>query len=614
MPDIVGVAGRLGQARGLSHDSYSAKRRTVPMSKKLTDLLTEATLNELAGERAFERGVDYFADGHVVGLKEESGAITARVRGTYYYCVRLCAEGEKLAFECACPVGRDRVFCKHCVAVGLAWLDGRNQKSSCSQSQTKREITEEEIREHLMAQEKNALVELLLDHADWDVEFRDRLVLMTAEKGGKQPDLSAFRAAIDKAVHHRGFVDYGRVPAYARGIEAVIDSLAAMLKRGHAEAVRQLTERALQQMESAMNHVDDSDGFIGGILDRLQDLHLRACRAARPEQKELAKLLFDWEVGSDWGIFENAAKTYADLLGKTGLEQYRKLAEAAWAKVAPLAPGEKDRERYGRRSRITDIMEGLAKQTGEVEALVAVKSRDLSDAFSFCQIAEIYREVGKHDAALEWAERGARAFPANTDARLRSFLIEEYHRRGRHNEAITIAWTSFRERSGLGAYAILHKSACLAKQWPEWREKALALLREVIAAAKKRPRKNEWGPPVGADHSELVKIYLWEGNADTAWKEAKSGGCRDGLWFQLAEAREKDHPEDAIAVYTAQLKPALQFAQQQAYENAVEILRKIHKLMARIGKEPEFTTLVRSIRAQYKPRRNFMKLLAAEGW
>jgi uncharacterized Zn finger protein len=569
------------------------------MKAKLADLLNKEVLEELAGERAFERGLDYFADGQVAGLKEENGSITARVRGTYYYRVRLWAEGEEVAFECTCPVGRDRVVCKHCVAVGLTWLDRRKQNGGLPGRRTKREVCKEEIRAHLMAQDKSALVELVLNHADWDSEFQGRLALMTAEKGEKQPDLSAFRTAIDKAIRHRGFVEYGRMPQYARGIEAVVDSLENLLKHGHAVEARDLIERALQQMESAMNHVDDSDGFMGGILERLQELHLAAYRAAKTDPSELAEFLFQWEVSSDWEIFLGAAQNYADVLGKAGLAQYRKLAEAEWAKVPPLSPGEKDPDRHGRRWRIMYIMETLAKQTADVEALVTVKSRDLSEAFSFLEIAQIYKAAGNDDAALEWAERGARAFPANTDGRLRDFLIEEYHRRGRHNDAIAIAWTSFRERPDVDAYAGLHKSACRAKQWPEWREKALALLREEIAARKKQPSKDEWGPPARADHSELVKIYLWEGDADAAWAEAKSGGCYDGLWFQLAEAREKDHPEDAIAVYTEQLGPALQYAEQRAYEDAVEILRKIRKLIARIGKEDEFASLIQSVCAQY---------------
>jgi uncharacterized Zn finger protein len=105
-----------------------------------------------------------------------------------------------------------------------------------------------------------------------------------------------------------------------------------------------------------------------------------------------------------------------------------------------------------------------------------------------------------------------------------------------------------------------------------------------------------------------------EASSASACAEAKSGGCYDGLWFQLAEAREKDHPEDAIAVYTEQLRPALQYVEQRAYEDAIEFLRKIRKLAVRIGKEGEFTSLIQSIRAQHKPGRNLMKLLDAEGW
>jgi uncharacterized Zn finger protein len=294
----------------------------------LVDLLNKDVLVELAGERAFERGADYFADGHVVGIKEENAAITARVRGTYYYRVKLWAEDEELNSECNCPVGQDGVFCKHCVAAGLAWLERRKQKGGATRRQTKRDVTDEEIRAHLMGQDKSSLVELVMNHAEWDSDFRNRLVLATAQRGWKAPDLAAFRAAIDKAIRQRSFVDYGRMPEYARGIEAAVNSLGDLLKRGHTNEVRGLTERALKQMESAMNYVDDSDGFMGGILDQLQELHLSACRAAKPDPCALAKFLFEWEIASRWEIFLGASETYARVLGKAGLAEYRKLAEA----------------------------------------------------------------------------------------------------------------------------------------------------------------------------------------------------------------------------------------------------------------------------------------------
>ena len=188
----------------------------------------------------------------------------------------------------------------------------------------------------------------------------------------KEPDIAALRAAIDKAICHRSFLDYNRIPAYARGIDAVIDSLEALLERGHAKTVRELVERALQRMESAMDEVDDSDGYMGGLLDRLQQLHFAVCQVEKPEPAALAKFLFEWEISSGWEIFLGAAETYADVLGKAGLAEYRKRAEAKWAKVPPLLPGERDPEQYRGRWRIMHIMEALAKQAGDVEVLVAV--------------------------------------------------------------------------------------------------------------------------------------------------------------------------------------------------------------------------------------------------
>ena len=558
--------------------------------------------------------MDYFADGHVTGLKEKDGAITALVRGTYDYRVKLWAEDDELAFECSCPVGQSGDFCKHCVAVGLAWLNHGKQKRGACRGQNKGELTDEEIRAYLVAQDKGALVDLMLEYSECHPDFHDHLLLIAAERGTNGPDIAAFRTAIDKAIRRRGFVDYSRMPVYARGIEAVIDSLEALLKRGHAKTARELVERALQRMESAMNEVDDSDGHMGGIFDRLQQLHLGACQVEKPDPVALARFLFEWEVSSGWEIFIGAAETYADVLGKAGLVEYRKRAEAKWAKVPPLLPGESDPEQYRGRWRITHMMEALAKQAGDMEALVAVKSRDLSQAFHFLEIAQLYKAAANREAAMQWAERGLRAFPEHTDGRLREFLIEEYHGQKRHSEAIAIAWTSFRERSGLDSYVILHKSACQAKQWPEWREKALALLRADLAARDKREAKIGWGRPLRSDHSELVSIYLWEGNSDSAWAEAKNSGCHNGLWFRLAEAREKDHPDDALEVYAAQLRRALQPAEPRAYREAVEILRRIHKLKAQIGKGPEFVTLIQSIRVQHKARRNLMKLLDAEGW
>ena len=148
-----------------------------------------------------------------------------------------------------------------------------------------------------------------------------------------------------------------------------------------------LMEHALATVEEAMGSVDDSDGHMSGIRQRLQEIHRAACKKAKPDPGTLAKRLFEWELRTEWDTFFDAAEKYAGVLGKQGLAVYRKLAEAEWASVPALEPGRDDPERYRKRFRITHIMETLARRSGDVEAVVAVKKRDLSSAYAYLQIA-----------------------------------------------------------------------------------------------------------------------------------------------------------------------------------------------------------------------------------
>ena len=117
-----------------------------------------------------------------------------------------------------------------------------------------------------------------------------------------------------------------------------------------------------------------------------------------------------------------------------------------------------------------------------------------------------------------------------------------------------------------------------------------------------------------ADHSELVRIFLWEKDVEAAWREAQEGGCSNDLWMELAAKREKDHPEDALPVYQRQIQPTLNRKNNEAYREAIGLLRKVRGLMVRLGRETEFARYLESVRAAHKPKRNFMKLLGGAKW
>lgn len=582
-----------------------------PCNADLDVLLDDRLLRRLAGARAFARGEAYFAGGLVGALVAHDGAVRAKVQGTRTYRIELWRDGDELEYSCTCPVGEDGAFCKHGVAVGLAWIDAAAPQASAKQPRPR--VTLDDVRARLMQQDKRTLVDQLMDQVMQDDDLRRRLLMQAASHDSKGPDVAAYRQAIDEAVDIGGFVDYRQAYDYARGIDGVIDGLEALLKQRHAAEVIELAEHALTEIEDAMGSVDDSDGEMGGLLERLQTLHHRACKQAKPDPQVLAWRLFAWELRTDWDTFHDASRIYADILGKKGMATYRTLAEAEWAQVPTLAPGRNEPDKYGKRFRITRIMETLAEHRDDVEALVAIKQRDLSSAWAYLQIAELYRKARKHALALEWAERGLKAFPVRTDARLREFLADAWHRDRRHDEAMTLVWAEFTETSSLQGYETLLKHADRAGQRTHWRERALAHLRQTAAEAKHKRRNDHWGWH-DPGHSTLVRIFLWEKDADAAWQEAQAGGCTHELWLELAARREKTHPQDALAIYQRQIAPTLDRTNNEAYRQAAVLLRKVRGLMVRLGRQADFGPYLADLRVRYKRKRNFIQLLDRARW
>lgn len=460
----------------------------------------------------------------------------------------------------------------------------------------------ETIKAFLSKQDKSKLIDLLLNQSLTDDRLHDKLTMQAAKTETCGPDVAAFRKVINGAVKRRRFVDYAHAYEYSQGVDQVIDELEE-LARDHPDAAGDLCEYTLTAVESATGAVDDSNGHMAPLMRRLQEIHLAVCRKSNPDPEKLARRIFQRELNTDFDVFYGAAETYKDILGQRGLAVYRQMAEAEWAKIPPLSPRQKCSEGESHRFQITRIMETLVRMSGNTQELVAVKSRDLSHEYAFLEIAQLYKKEGNADLALEWAERGAKSFPDRCDARLRDFLAEEYKRRSRHDDALSIIWSEFSDWPSLHYYQKLKPYADQISAWPAWRQKALVLIREPIQPG--RP---------ATDHSTLVSIFLWEKDVDSAWDEAIQGNCTQDIWLELAALREEDHPEDAIHIYQAQIDPTLDGKSNQDYEEAVAFVQKIHKVMSRLGQTIEFTQYLETLRASHKRFRNFIKLLDKTNW
>lgn len=169
-------------------------------------------LKALTDSPSFERGERYFREGRVGELTRQAGTIKATVSGTTPYEVRIFVRGDQLAYSCTCPSAGEGFFCKHCVAVALAWLRSEPEEAAMHESHAGLKAPEEPKRKEpsepparkplakkaddgqlrldvgtarwepgrvhafLRKQDPALLADLLLDHAEKDPALKEELM------------------------------------------------------------------------------------------------------------------------------------------------------------------------------------------------------------------------------------------------------------------------------------------------------------------------------------------------------------------------------------------------------------------------------------------------------
>lgn len=583
---------------------------------KLAEVLTLDKVQSLADTKTFARGMAYFHDGAVSRLEEGEGSVRASVRGTRRYRVELAvAEGDELAYACNCPVGDDGIFCKHAVSVALSWLENSGEevfhaeKDTQEKPRKERKTYAELIREYVETLDKSTLQELLLEAVEFDRTLRDKLLL--AARTAQASDLPSMKTAVRQATRISRPLDWREADAYGEGLMSLADMLRERLAGAHAAQVVELSELAIAGAESSLGQIDDSNGGVmPGILE-LASVHLDACKQTGPDPVKLAEQLFRLQTEGEWETFYNVLPAYEEPLGKSGLSRYRQLVSEAWETLPVLGPANEFQESFNpRRLRLEHAMKALAELDGDVDALIRIVSKDLSSPYRFLQVAELCAKHGRPDDGLEWAERGLKESGTNVDPRLLDFCVDAYLRRKEFDRANSLAWRRFEMRPMADAFPALMKVAAATGKLDEVREHALQHLRALITKEESTARSKRHGWPTPT-RTELVKIFLSENKNDVAWDAFMGGPTSAQLWPRMAAIRGKTHPHDAIALYRQLLPVAADSGTRNArYDEAFEIVRAIGSLRAELGQSAEFTSELEEIRATYRAKRNFIKLLA----
>lgn len=308
----------------------------------------------------------------------------------------------------------------------------------------------------------------------------------------------------------------------------------------------------------------------------------------------LARELFQRETEGAYGSFQAAAAQYAEILGEQGLAEYRRLAQTAWDKLpARIGPSRGEGTFQADGYRLAAILDFFAERDGDVPMRIALRAKTLSSPLAVLRLAEFCRAHGREEEALSRAQEGLWLFEdQRPDERLVCFVVELLLEAGQKIQAETHLWDAFGKAPSLTLYGRLRELGGAAAG-----ERAVRRLSRDLGGAS----------PARWDRSAdlLVRILTKEERFDEAWDSVRACGVSQEVREVLARASEATHPDQALAVYVAQVEELVRAGGNPAYQEAAALIGRMGALRG----AAEQAAYIADIRVRHGRKRNFVKLL-----
>jgi uncharacterized Zn finger protein len=493
----------------LKHEFFKSKNTVTT----LNNLLSTQQLKDYAGYRSFERGQQYFKQGQVTVISTNDSKISANVSGTRIYQTSLWLKGRHLESSCTCEAFEDDGFCKHCVAVGLAWLAGEMPTDNVGN-------VPKEVKDYVQQLSQQQLMDIVLQQASQNQQLLQQLLLSSHSLLDSNAKLANYKKLIVKLARQLRdnlneptdyYGEYVLNEELVNQIEQLLANLTEQVQ-GYPADVLALCEYAFEQLYLNNQDTELSECLLE--LDEqfttLAELHCQAAELAKPEPIALAETLFNYQLECDRQWFDEVLTKYQTVLGKQGTASYISLVEQAWQaylntrqpkenradedKISPNKElvaafgrvfSQQNVPYYDKNYTLQAMMEELAEFENNIDKLVSIKSQNLNYAGDYLAIAQCYAQANLPEQAIAWAEQGFYRFYHDTDENLRGYLIAHYIQTKQQAKAICLAWLAFEERPSLAKYQALKQVSSQFEDWPIQRQRALAWLESQIGAVKK---------------------------------------------------------------------------------------------------------------------------------
>ena len=567
--------------------------------ENLKELITRQNLQMEAGDAYFKRGLDYFRSGHVQKLFVDDERIEGKVSGSRSYSCSIESDGDGwFSGECSCPLGDDGEFCKHLVALGLAFIDGFEMPQPTNGKRDKFDLAaflKERSREELTA----LLTGAAKLHPDLQEFFR--MSHLPDEPGALRRELLQKIDRLLDLAEECSYVDcYGdegdEIDENFEQLRQELGQLTATMKRLSPSLILELAEYAIKEALKREGGDDESglDELIGDMLPRYFDAVTKG--AGKPQ--EIAENMIEWEAANPWGALGQVGRYFMDAPQRI-VNAWEKLAQRQWEEMPPLSPGTRA---SNKRELIEKRLLQCAKLNCDKELELKILQKNQSSPEQVLALSKLLFLLDRYDEILPLLQKAHDRFKG--DHELLDALVNELIRCGRKEEALALAWNCFEHYPDCQyGYELLRSTARSCHQGKIYLTKALDFLQKRLASRDQG----------GNARTEMVNILLCEKDYPQALEIAEDGLCAPQTLYRLAEALAKKQPEASARLIKRLLDRHLPQAGDRFYAESVRLLKRYKEYLMAAGEEEQFQKEIFAIRLQYKQRRKFIGMLDKEG-
>ncbi|WP_027014763.1 SWIM zinc finger family protein [Comamonas composti] len=588
------------------------------------ELLSDKALCKLSGVAVFERGQDYAASGVIESIKTgksataEQAVMQAVVHGTQAYQVRvLIDDAHELDAECDCPHARGGNFCKHMVAVCLAWRGLLGGEVPAHDDQAARKIAAAAKRARTQAERGQALQRFVFGQSAealaqrlwaWAEQDRDCMAELKAwaASGNVGNDAKALRSTLTELLRdRRQYLDWKQSSAYARRAAAALDLVRPWLERDAAMG-RELCEHVLLCVYKVAENADDSDGDLGALVDEVQALLLEALRASPPPAAWLDRW-FKLMEADPWGSWSES--TLLAAAGPAVRARYAERARADWQAWQSSHPRKNDaRSRHDtgydsqREILRSRYLRSIAAED-DPRALLQAMASSAETENDHIELIQLCENQGWHREALQWAQAGVQRQPRSRFCE--DALLRCYERDGWDDEALAIHRKRLQEFPDVQAYrATLAAAERAGRDRAAYRAELFAWAEQCEQAEVKVERKRASGrQAVLPNVRTRVQWLMADGELQAALALVQPG--RNVCSVQALEALAYKLPKPQEGEAASLLQQVLGTVMDMASSPYARPLELVAEVLKRLPQD-QGQAWLQSLRTQYKSKRNFI--------